>query len=98
LQPEVHADLRGIHQDEPCDSYGDGSHTPDGSGIGTSIADLRAERMGGGNGRVYHVDFTATDVWRDSCSADVNVDVPHDRGGGPAIDDGPSYDSTALAP
>lgn len=87
-----------IRQDEPCDSYGDGRFAPDGSGVGTSTASLRKERMGGGNGRVYHVYFAAEDVWGYACTGDVAVAVPHDAAGDPVIDDGPAYDSTALAP
>ena len=42
--------------------------------------------------------FSATDVWGDACSGEVTVAVPHDGRGAPAVDDGPAYDSTALAP
>ena len=35
-----------IRQDEPVDTNGDGSFTPDGRGVGTSTAELRAERSG----------------------------------------------------
>ena len=33
---------------------------PDGAGIGTGVVEVRAERQGSGNGRVYEVQFTAS--------------------------------------
>jgi CSLREA domain-containing protein len=94
--------ITSIRQDEPVDTNGDGSFTPDGRGVGTSTAEVRAERAGTkkvpGNGRVYHIGFTADDGHSGSCSADtVLVGVPHDIKDIP-IDEGPLYDSTALAP
>jgi streptogramin lyase len=90
-----------IRQDEPVNSNGDGSFTPDGKGVGTSTAELRAERASPkkvpGNGRVYTLTFTATDPYGLMCEGTVRVNVPHNMGQ-PSIDDGPNYDSTALAP
>lgn len=82
-----------IWQDEPVDSEGDGSHTPDGQGVGTSTARVRTERQGGGNGRVYHITFTAADDNGGTCSSEVLVSVPHDKKK-PAVDEGSLYDST----
>jgi hypothetical protein len=44
-----------IMQDEPVNGTGDGDTCPDASGVGTSTAQVRAERSGGGNGRVYTI-------------------------------------------
>ncbi len=86
--------IDSIFQDEPLDSEGDGNTEPDGFGVGTDTAEIRAERAGTGNGRVYHIDFTATDFRDETCSGTVTVGVPHDRHDTP-IDDGPPYyDST----
>jgi hypothetical protein len=49
-------------------------------GVGTSTAFVRAERSGLGDGRVYHIDFTATDTQNQTCMGDVTVCVPHDQG------------------
>jgi len=91
-----------IRQDEPVDTDGDGRFTPDGKGIGTATAEVRAERAGTpkvpGNGRVYHIGFTASDGNGGTCSGTVKVAVPHDQRGAPAVDDGPLYDSTATTP
>jgi hypothetical protein len=93
--------IDSIYQDEPVDTYGDGRFTPDGKGVGTSAAAVRAERAGTkkvpGNGRVYHIFFTADDGRGGTCEGEVLVGVPHDVKDTP-IDDGALYDSTALAP
>jgi hypothetical protein len=92
--------IDSIWQDEPVDTYGDGSFTPDGNGVGTDTAEVRAERSGSkkvpGNGRVYHIGFTAEDGNGGSCSGEVLVGVPHDQGkkGATPVDDGALYDST----
>jgi len=49
---------------------------------------------GGGNGRVYHITFTATDSLGMTCTGTVLVGVPHDQSGPAAVDDGALYDST----
>ena len=95
--------IDSIYQDEPVDTFGDGSFTPDGQGVGTETAEVRAERSGTkkvpGNGRVYHISFTSDDGRGGSCSGEVLVGVPHDQGlGSIPIDEGPLYDSTALSP
>jgi hypothetical protein len=84
-----------IFQDEPTNGLGDGDTSPDGAGIGTSTAELRAERSGTADGRVYHIGFTATDVRGVTCSGTVKVGVPHDKKDTP-IDGGPLFDSTAF--
>lgn len=86
-----------ITQDEPV--------TGSGQGAGKTLSDatlspiaIRAERNGNpktpGNGRVYHISFTADDGAGGSCSGVVQVCVPHDqRPGGTCIDGGPLYSS-----
>jgi hypothetical protein len=89
--------IDSIDQDEPVDTFGDGSFTPDGQGFGTGTAEVRAERVGtkkvSGNGRVYHIGFSAGDG-HGVCSGEVMVGVPHDEKDVP-VDDGALYDSTA---
>jgi hypothetical protein len=87
--------IDSIFQDEAVDAKGSGNTAPDGGGIGTSTADVRAERVGRGNGRVYHIDFTADDGNSGACVGEVTVGVPHDQGQGAVpVDDGALYDST----
>ena len=90
--------ITGITQDEPAgqNDKGNGAHSIDGAGVGTSTAQVRASRDGNGNGRVYRITFTATDRLGASSTGSVTVCVPHDQGGNTMCsDDGQLYDSTA---
>ncbi len=90
--------IDSIFQDEPADSNGDGRFAPDGDGVGTSTAEVRAERAGVGNGRVYHIRFTAHDAYGGSCFGEVLVGVPKSRGRrGGSVDGGALFDSTVAA-
>lgn len=51
--------ITGVTQDEPVNDGGDGTTSPDAVlGPAANQVQLRAERSGGGDGRVYHVSFT----------------------------------------
>lgn len=81
--------VTSIFQDEPV------AGGPDGTGVGTSTPSVRAERDGGGDGRVYHISFTATNAGGGHCTGAVTVGVPHDQGHGSVpVDEGSLYDST----
>ena len=54
---------------------------------------LRADRDGKGNGRVYHIDFTAHDSYGGACSGKVTVCVPHSKSHEACVDGGPLYHS-----
>jgi predicted extracellular nuclease len=84
-----------IFQDEAVDAPDSGNTAPDGRGVGSANAQVRAERVGTGNGRVYHIGFTATDRFGGSCSGVVLVGVPVNQGG-TSVDDGPLFDSTVI--
>jgi predicted extracellular nuclease len=93
--------IESIFQDEPVNGTGDGNTSQDGEldayGAWMHVALLRAERDGGGNGRVYHVTFRATDPLGFSCTGSVQVSVPLNQGKkGSAVDDGPLYDSMLV--
>jgi cysteine-rich repeat protein len=87
--------IGGILQDEPVEGSGDGSSCSDASGISSDTAELRAERRGGGDGRVYHIEFVAEDGRGGRCEWTVSVCVPHDRRrrSGSCVDQGPQFDS-----
>ena len=85
--------IDSIMQDELINGNGDGNTAFDGDGVGTDTAWVRAERDGGGNGRVYHIAFTATDSQGTTCSGALQVGVPKSTNK-PAVDDGALYDST----
>jgi len=59
---------------------------------------LRAERVGGGNGRVYTITFGVVDASGNSATATAKVTVRKSQGSGPAIDDGPSYTVLGSCP
>jgi len=88
--------IDSIFQDEPVDDRGDGASSPDGEGVGTATANVRAERSGSsGNGRAYHIGYTADDGQGGSCSGHVVVGVPHSRKA-VVVDDGATFDSTMM--
>lgn len=84
--------VTGITQDEAVGT-GHGATCPDGAGIGTDEAVLRAERDAKGDGRVYTVSFTARDSNGIECTGAVRVCVPHDQAHPTCGDDGPRANS-----
>ena len=85
--------VTSVFQDEPVNQpgAGAGSTAPDASLLPLSV---RSERNGTGNGRVYHVAFTADDGKGGTCSGTAKVCVQHDRGkGSSCTDGGPLFDS-----
>ena len=84
--------IDAVYQDEPTLGTGSGDTAIDAiiSGDGTVL--LRAERSGNGDGRVYHIHFTAADP-EGSASGVVTVCVPHSKKS-IAIDGGGVFDST----
>jgi hypothetical protein len=83
--------VTSIRQDEPV--AGHGNACADATGVGTAAARVRAERLGNGDGRVYHVGFVADDGHGGTCEGEVLVCVPA-HGHRPCEDQGPQYDST----
>jgi hypothetical protein len=74
--------VTGVRQDEPLQG------TANATGIGTPSVQLRADRDGKGDGRVYRLSFTARDPQGASCTGTVAVCVPHDQGRGTTCGDG----------
>jgi hypothetical protein len=86
--------ITGVRQDEPTNNKGDGDTPVDAAGVGTPAAQVRAERTGSGNGRVYHIFYSATDNVGASCNGEVTVGVPRDQGkGSMPVDGGPIFNS-----
>ena len=90
----VTINIDGISQDEAVNGKGDGNTSPDGTGVGPDTAEVRAERSGKGDGRVYEIDYTADDGNGGTCSGTVEVGVPHDKKD-TAVNSGATFDSTA---
>jgi hypothetical protein len=87
-----------IYQDEALTGGGNGAGNTPYDGV-LSPVQVRAERNGNpktpGNGRVYYINFTATDSAGAFCSGQVQVCVPHDQGkGASCVADGPTVKST----
>lgn len=79
-----------VTSDEPDDAAGggDGNTRDDMVITSATTVDLRAERQGDGDGRVYHVHFTVSDASGNTTEGSCPVFVPHDRGDATAEDSG----------
>ncbi|HEV8374823.1 MAG TPA: hypothetical protein VGR38_01160 [Candidatus Polarisedimenticolia bacterium] len=89
--------VTGIRQDEPLKEKGARKTCPDGSGVGTPTAQIRMERSGLGDGRVYEISFLASDGKGGQCTGKIKACVPHDTGKKrkfSCTDQGPLFDST----
>ena len=91
----ISIDITGIHQDELVRDHEGDDAQPDGSGVGTSTAYVRAERSGRGTGLIYFISFTATNSQGRQCTGTVEAFVPHHQGLTPT-DTGRRYDSTGM--
>lgn len=89
---EVVITITGVTQDEPTNSKGDGDTPIDAIILADGTVLIRAERSGKGDGRVYHIHFTATNAGG-SASGTVRVAVPRSKKKA-AVDGGDLYDST----
>jgi hypothetical protein len=94
LDVEVVGSIVSISSDEAENGLGDGNTDDDVVIVDESSFMLRAERMGGGNGRVYVVTFDVTDSEGNSMTHMCRFVVPHDQSGVAAIDDGAAYEVT----
>jgi hypothetical protein len=85
--------ITGVKQDEATNGLGDGDTAIDAIINADGTVLLRAERSGNGNGRVYHIHFTASDG-EGGVSGVVTVCVPRSKASDIAIDGGELFDST----
>jgi hypothetical protein len=68
-----------VTSNEPVDGLGDGDTAPDWI-VSAGRLQLRAERSGGGSGRVYTVTYTLTDRAGNTSQVSATVTVPHSMG------------------
>ncbi len=94
-EDDVEVTFLTASSDEPVNDMGDGNTEPD-IVFGCDGVKLRAERQGGGNGRVYRLAWHASDEAGNPTTGECVVTVPHDQSGDMAIDDGAAY--TMMAP
>ena len=95
----VEVAITSVFQDEPVNDVGDGDTLPDALGLESGALQLRAERSGEfevpGDGRVYHVGFSAEDERGGRCDGEVTVCVRLDQlPGNECVDQGALFDST----
>jgi hypothetical protein len=69
-----------VTSNEPVLGRGSGNTSPDWIVVDDHHVQLRAEREGGGNGRIYTTTITCTDSGGNSSEEQVEVVVPHDQG------------------
>lgn len=92
--PDVNMDdivITSVSSDEPeeASGEGDGNTLEDIVIKGPQTVDLRAERQGDGNGRVYTINYKVMDASGNTATESCQVWVPHDQGSGvTAVDDG----------
>ena len=78
--PAPVCNIVNVTSNEPIDGLGDGDTAPDWEIKGDLTVELRAERAGGGTGRVYTIHIECTDASGNTATATVEVTVPHDQG------------------
>ena len=77
---EVTTRIIGVVSNEPVNGTGDGDTGPDWNIIDDRKVQLRAERAGGGTGRIYTVTVEATDESGNTSTSTSEVTVPHSKG------------------
>jgi hypothetical protein len=85
--------ITGVTQDEVVAGPGKKRAPDAATGPTSDSVQLRAERFGNLDGRVYQVSFTGTDPLGGTCTGAVTVSVPHDQSGAAAVDSGQLYNS-----
>jgi hypothetical protein len=79
--PSVSCRITAVASNEPINGLGDGDTAPDWVVTGPLTVNLRAERSGKGNGRVYTITVQCADPSGNQVTKRVTVRVPHDQEG-----------------
>jgi hypothetical protein len=72
----------GVTSNEPVNSTGDGNTVPDWIIVNSNLVQLRSERKGNGDGRIYTIAVTCRDQYGNASTNTTTVTVPHDMGKG----------------
>lgn len=88
--PDVDVEFTYVTSDEPVNANGDGNSDPD-LIFGCDEVQVRSERQGGSNGRVYTFGWRAVDDAGNEATGECWAVVAHDQSGREAIDDGEHY-------
>ena len=78
--PNATVTLLSVTSNEPDNGLGDGDRPNDIVILDDFTFDLRAERSGTGDGRVYTITYQVTDFCGNSTVASATVTVPHSQG------------------
>jgi hypothetical protein len=89
LSPLTQGQITSVTSNEPANALGSGNTCNDIVLVDHDTVNLRAERDGGGQGRVYTIHFTESDLHGNSTPATCIVQVPHDQSGAPATNSTP---------
>ena len=73
---------------DPVNGLGDGDTANDCVIVDSHSVNVRAERSGNGNGRVYTIHYTVTDDSNNASDQTCIVTVPHSQNGSTALYDG----------
>ena len=87
-----------VTSSEPDDGLGDGDTANDIVIVDNSLFQLRAERVGGGGGRIYTITYTATDACGNTATAQATVTVPQSQSNAKSADTASSADRSSLIP
>jgi hypothetical protein len=68
-----------VTSNEPVNGNGDGNTSPDWVVVDAHHVQLRAERAGGGSGRIYTITIAATDSAGNTSTQKVTVTVAHNQ-------------------
>jgi len=89
---ELRGEFIWASSDEPANDKGDGNHEPDiVLDEDCQSIELRAERQGGGDGRVYTLGVRLVDGAGNETEGECHVTVAHDQSGRSAVDSGEAY-------
>lgn len=94
--PSVRLFFTSATSDEPVDGKGDGATSGD-IALGCDSVQVRSERSGQGDARVYTLGVRAVDASGNTADATCRVIVAHDQGGKEVVDSGPAYQVDAPA-
>jgi hypothetical protein len=90
-EQNLHAEFVWASSDEPVDDRGDGHFAPDIVFDSCHRVQVRAERQGPKNGRVYKLGVRVVDRAGHAVESQCSVIVDHDQRGAVGADDGESY-------
>jgi hypothetical protein len=90
--------IDAVFQDEPVDGFQLGGGKPDAVVVGDGRINVRAQARERGDGRVYHIAFSADDGKGGTCTGTATVCVPRPgwRRSDDCVDQGPLHDSTVA--